>query len=359
MQQMWFFMYPLWNGIANGSRKLPRQPGTARNHQMCWQAWNYERVQLESTQLSAVNSVTATSFMPVLCPVSSIFKEFGDVDHNSSSPLISSFWTSAVMFAIITLLLIAVLHYADAQSLTEDCWCKLQVRQGRILINYGTVANYKILDSQKQFKCKAACAKRCSADIRNAKFLCNTLGGDFDNSAKSIGCFSVLGSSNTVDTVWDYDDRATLNGCKKACTCPQNQWNWYDVNRVSCVTGAGCSKLMGIPNGDKGNGFFAWDNALYQDVPGAVCTVAVIWNSIALWTQALKHSITLTSLCAGWQQLQPSIVKAGEYMASTKCIPCGWRVFVHSVCLCLFFLPLLLCFSCSLLFLLLNNLPES
>lgn len=211
--------------------------------------------------------------IPSLCPASSILKEFGDIDHNSSSPLISSFSPSVAMFAIVTLLLIASAHSAHAQS-TSRCYCILAQREGRTLINYGQVASYSQFSNFQKQKCSAACASRCAADVANASNICSIIGGEFDNSAKTIGCFSKVGSNDGTNYSWDYDGRATFNGCEKTCTCPGNAV--YAANKGSCVTVAGCPTLTGIQDADFGGGFWALENQLYQSVPGAAeCTLSV------------------------------------------------------------------------------------
>ena len=143
-----------------------------------------------------------------------------------------------------------------------------------MIIDYKEVASYNSFSSFKQQKCSAACASRCAADVADASKICSIIGGEFDNSAKTIGCFSKVGSYDGTNNLWDYDGRATFNGCKKTCTCPEHAW--YDGNRVSCAAGSGCPALTGIGNGDLGGGFFAWDNQLHKDVPGAVCTLSVV-----------------------------------------------------------------------------------
>lgn len=61
--------------------------------------------------------------------------------------------------------------------------------------------------------------------------------------------------------------RSTLGvSCIRMCDCPPGKW--YDSNRKSCVTTA-CQNTGGIPNGDKGGGYFAWQGILYKNVPGA------------------------------------------------------------------------------------------
>ncbi len=52
------------------------------------------------------------------------------------------------------------------------------------------------------------------------------------------------------------------------CKCPEG--HWYDNNRQSCVTTA-CESVPGLPDGDKGGGYFAWSGHLFIDTPGADC----------------------------------------------------------------------------------------
>jgi hypothetical protein len=54
--------------------------------------------------------------------------------------------------------------------------------------------------------------------------------------------------------------------CLQVCDCPQG--TWYDANRSSCVTTA-CQNVTGIPDGDKGGGYFAWQGTLFKNMSGA------------------------------------------------------------------------------------------
>lgn len=56
----------------------------------------------------------------------------------------------------------------------------------------------------------------------------------------------------------------------RSCTCPRG---WFDPNRNSCVIGM-CD-VPGMPNGDKGGGYFAWGGKLFRDIPGLDCRPGV------------------------------------------------------------------------------------
>lgn len=51
--------------------------------------------------------------------------------------------------------------------------------------------------------------------------------------------------------------------------CECSPGHWYDQNRKSCVTGA--CKVPGMPDGDKGGGYFAWQGNLFINTPCAPC----------------------------------------------------------------------------------------
>ena len=51
------------------------------------------------------------------------------------------------------------------------------------------------------------------------------------------------------------------------CTCAAG--NWYDANRGSCVTGA--YTVKGMPDGDKGGGYFAWQGSLFVNTACVPC----------------------------------------------------------------------------------------
>ena len=54
-------------------------------------------------------------------------------------------------------------------------------------------------------------------------------------------------------------------------TCPCAAGNWYDANRKSCVTSACGKPVTGMPDGDKGGGYFAWNNYLFIDTACVGC----------------------------------------------------------------------------------------
>lgn len=150
-----------------------------------------------------------------------------------------------------------------------SCWCWIGIERGDKLIDYGAVAKYRDLESGKKRKCSQACSRRCAKDLGNAQLLCSKIGGDYSDRGK-LGCFSVVGARDSLNNTWDYDGRPTnFPGCSKCCTCPEG---WFDKNRNSCVTGTNC-KVPGMPNGDKGGGYFAWDQNLFLNLPGADCEV--------------------------------------------------------------------------------------
>ena len=146
------------------------------------------------------------------------------------------------------------------------------------VIEYGEVTPRRCRDNYVadiESDCKRACTSRCSGDMQNAALLCNKDGGTFDSKARTFRCFSDVqycsGKEPGPGTVLSV---TTVNGCKKTCTCPVP--GLYDVMRGSCVKAAGCATVPGMPNGDKGGGYFATAGKLYRNVPGAVCRASLI-----------------------------------------------------------------------------------
>lgn len=171
-------------------------------------------------------------------------------------------------------LLVALVNLTGALA-KVDCNCHIGVRYSSTkLVNYGKVDSYRRLSSGKQRKCSSSCASKCAADLTNGQKICDAIGSDYNNSGKNIGCFSVVGRTDTRNNKWDFDGVASINGCERSCKCPKG---WYDRNRKSCVTGVGCDNIPGLPNGDIGNGFFAWGGTLFRDISGAhSCTVKAV-----------------------------------------------------------------------------------
>lgn len=92
--------------------------------------------------------------------------------------------------------------------------------------------------------------------------------------------------------------------CYPKCDCGSGAW--FDVNRDSCVTGA-CGTVPGMPDGDKGGGYFAWQNNLFKNVPCTPC-------------QLLNRTMETTG--NGWKVKTPSGV---EVAASVVASPnSGW-----------------------------------
>lgn len=160
---------------------------------------------------------------------------------------------------------------ASPAQAKKPCQCWIGFEKGATLEKYDPVAWFREADVRKKAKCAKACSKRCAADIADHQKLCNWIGKDFNHVGK-IGCFSVVGERDNENNTWDFDGRpAPFPGCSRCCDCPKG---WYAKNRKSCAIDAGC-KVPGMPNGDKGGGYFAWDQKLFMDIPGDRCQMVV------------------------------------------------------------------------------------
>jgi hypothetical protein len=97
--------------------------------------------------------------------------------------------------------------------------------------------------------------------------------------------------------------------------CPCQDGHWYDANRKSCVTGTGC-KVPGMPNGDKGGKYFAWDGNLFLDTPCRSCarlelplatgTADWVFADGPVASMKGKSALVYTQPPAAWGSLQGS-----------------------------------------------------
>ncbi|MCH9648299.1 MAG: hypothetical protein K0U98_08675 [Deltaproteobacteria bacterium] len=172
------------------------------------------------------------------------------------------------LFLVFLLVWTALASPAQAK---KPCQCWIGSKKGAVLEDYGPVAWFRGTESNKKARCSEACAKRCAGDIADHQKLCSWIGTDFDQ-VDTLGCFSVVGRRDNPNNTWDFDGRpAPFAGCSRCCTCPRGH---YNKKRKTCAIDAGC-KVPGMPIGDKGGGYFAWDQKLFVDIPGARCrTVA-------------------------------------------------------------------------------------
>lgn len=171
------------------------------------------------------------------------------------------------------LLLCTYSQVADAKPLFKsDCHCWIgKMYAHHKIIDYGVITDYPSGKPHKQRLCALECSKKCASDIGNNALLCQKIGGNFNNDVnRPVGCFSQVGRHDFNNNKWDSDNLPKeFKGCKSGCSCAVG---WYDVNRKSCVVGAGCS-VSGMPNGDKGGGYWVWDGKMYVDKAGANCAV--------------------------------------------------------------------------------------
>jgi hypothetical protein len=175
-------------------------------------------------------------------------------------------WKKAILVLIPLMLAVLVAPSAEAR---KGCWCWIGIERGAKLVDYGSVTDFRDTESGKKRRCSEACAGTCAADLADPARLCQKIDRPLTAAeASKVGCFSVVGHKDSPNNTWDYDGRpsSAFQGCEHRCDCPGG--TWYDPNRRSCVTGVDCP-VKGMPNGDKGGGFFAWEEILYLDRPGA------------------------------------------------------------------------------------------
>ena len=189
-------------------------------------------------------------------------------------------------FTFTALLIFASARSADAAP--EHCECRMGAVDwdsidiegfyGRVIKNYGRLASYESWQPNMIVNCESYCRSLCGRDIKNGTLICNKIGENFNNLiiSQRIYCYSVFGREfdGIVQGVVTRLHYSQIKGCKKTCSCPVPAL--YDVTRRSCVKAAGCATVPGMPNGDKGGGYFATAGKLYKNVPGAVCRVSVI-----------------------------------------------------------------------------------
>ena len=202
---------------------------------------------------------------------------------------------------------------------SKGCWCWIGVereREADRLRLRGPLPGHGV---DKEGKCSTACSARCAVDLQNPDRLCQAAGHPIPANAK-IGCFSVVGASDNDNNTWDYDGRPSrFPGCRKTCSCPRG---WYDANRDSCVTGA-CENVKGLPNGNKGGGYFAWNETLFLDIPGKTgCKVGPTGNGgngSCKWTSWLNRD---RPGGVGDFETLPDFVKDRQACAEPKKIEC-------------------------------------
>jgi len=177
----------------------------------------------------------------------------------------------AALFAV---LLLAV-GWAPAASAKCHCFCKASFDSGLTgvksipnpVIDYSPLAewgNCTLDKKKKEAECEKLCAKAAADDAakwNNDEWLCAQIGGPFDGY---ITAYAAIGTQKYSDA-----NKRKVK-CRRCCDCPEG--TWFDANRDSCVTGAGCD-IEDLPNGDMGGGYFAWDGHLYVDVAEGDCTV--------------------------------------------------------------------------------------
>lgn len=125
--------------------------------------------------------------------------------------------------------------------------------------------------SLKEAKCQRACADLARADqdrFGNDAWLCDRVGKDFDGEVTAYAALDGRGFQPAASRPLS---------CTTCCECPDGT---YDRERKSCVTGVDC-ETPGLPDGDKGGGYFAREESLFRDLPGAEC---VTRPSATLWT---------------------------------------------------------------------------
>ena len=240
------------------------------------------------------------------------------------------YWIREAMFAYV---IAALLFFSSPQSAVSQtapvcsnaCKCSIYVDKTiqqpyrYEIINYGVLAEYCSGQEEQVLVplCNSACASRCSGDMRNATLLCNKYGGTFDSLARTFQCYWEVQryANSKVPNPSGALSRTTVNGCKKTCTCPVPAL--YDVIRGSCVKPAGCAAVPGMPNGDKGGGYFATAGKLYRNVPGAVCRASLIWRiPLRPWLSAQWLGLMVSS----WPFVYILVFSA----VSTTAVDC-WR----------------------------------
>lgn len=175
-------------------------------------------------------------------------------------------WLLALLFALANL---------SGGLAKVPCKCFIAERySGRKLINYGKVQSYSWWKFGKQRKCSAKCASRCASDIQDGNKVCAAIGSDYDNSGKKIGCFSVVGKSDSKNKKWDYDGVATFTRCEKTCSCSEGM---YNPDRNSCVQSFG-PLPVDIDDGPLRDGAYVKGGVLYKDIAAPECVVKAVYT---------------------------------------------------------------------------------
>lgn len=155
------------------------------------------------------------------------------------------------------------------------CFCKASFDDGLAgsssipspVIDYSPLEEWQnctLKPGKKAQDCQDLCAKAAANDLNmwnDDEWLCAQVGGPFDGY---VSAYAAIGTQK-----YKVANRRKLR-CRRCCDCPDA--TWFDANRDSCVTGAGCD-IEDLPNGDIGGGYFAWDGHLFVDVAEGDCWV--------------------------------------------------------------------------------------
>jgi len=177
--------------------------------------------------------------------------------------------------ATLVALLLVPLFWAPTAAAKCHCFCKASFDDSltdaksipSALLNYSPLkewGNCTLKAGDKRRDCNDLCAEAAADDAahwNNDEWLCAQIGGPFDGY---VTAYAGIGTGK-----YSIANQRKVR-CRRCCDCPEG--TWFDANRDSCVTGAGCD-VEDLPNGDKGGGFFAWDGHLFVDVPGGDCWI--------------------------------------------------------------------------------------
>jgi len=219
--------------------------------------------------------------------------------------------------------LLAMLALPGASSAVCHCWCAVSTVEdftgkGTLpgeVIDYGQLkqwGNCTVQAKKKEEECNHLCSVKAASDgerYLNDAWWCSTLNRPFDGW---VTAYSHIGTRR-----WNAVHKRQVK-CVKSCKCPQG---WYDPNRDSCVTGTDCD-VPGMPDGDKGGGYFAWHEDLFLNIPGASDCVIEPPKKECKWTGWLNRDAPGG---AGDYETLKDFIQAGQACSQPESVECRTR----------------------------------
>lgn len=167
-----------------------------------------------------------------------------------------------------SMFLAVVLAPSPAEA-RKDCNCWVGFEEGDVVKELETGLSFGDFESGKKRDCSRRCSELCGEYFADAAQVCADLGravGEAD--LDRFGCFSVVGRVDNNNNTWDYDGRPCAGfACQAQCEC---QSGTFFPQAGRCLTVV-CTGLEGLPAGEKGGGYYAISDTIYQTAAAQTC----------------------------------------------------------------------------------------